>query len=219
MEVFGYAFANQELLQTALTTPAFRMQHPEAQDNQRLEFLGDAVLGLLSAERLYERFPREAEGRLTVKRTRMVSSAALCASAVRLGLAARLLRNKGAEPLPDTSKTLADAVEAIIGAAYLDGGLDAARKVFDALGLDSNVACSESAANPKGELQIRAQAMKPPCRPAYSLVGTTGPAHAPVFTVKVSLEGVGEATASAGNRKEAETLAAAELLARMEEGA
>ena len=166
----------------------------------------------MAAERLYREFPREQEGRLTVRRTHMVSSAALCAVADRIGLAACLRRNKAAAPLPKGAKTLADAVEAIIGAAYIDGGLDAARRVFEALGLGANAAAGEWSANPKGELQVRAQAMKPARLPKYELLGTTGKAHEPVFTVRVEVEGLGEATASAHSHKEAEALAAAALL-------
>ena len=210
MDIFGYAFKDQSLLEEALTTPSFRMSSPGAGDNQRLEFLGDAVLGFLAAERLYAAFPGEPEGALTVKRTRMVSSATLCAAAARHDLASRLRRNKGASPLPENAKTLADAVEAVVGAAYLDGGLDAARAMFCSLGLEdlANSACG----NPKGDLQIRAQAMVPPRHPTYRLLKTEGPAHAPVFTVEVSVENLGAASASAHSHKEAETLAAAKLL-------
>jgi len=215
MEIFGYEFKSEALLDEALTTPAYRMQHPDAQDNQRLEFLGDAVLGMLAAERLYAELPREHEGSLTVRRTHMVSSAALCAAAARFGLADRLKRNRGAEPLPENSKTLADAIEAIIGAAYLDGGFAAAKAVFEALALTSNAERGDWSVNPKGDLQIRTQAMKPPRHPEYTLLGTSGKAHEPVFTVKVAVEGVGEAIAKAGTRKEAEQLAAAALLKRL----
>ena len=117
-----------------------------------------------------------------------------------------------AAALPKNSKTLADAVEAVLGAAYLDGGFDAARRVFAALGLTANAELPEWAANPKGELQVRAQAMKPARHPEYELVKTEGPAHEPRFTVRVSVEGVGEATAVAGALKEAESLAASRLL-------
>ena len=74
MEILGYAFRDESLLQEALTTPACRMDEPEVRDNQRLEFLGDAVLGLLSAERVFGAFPGEQEGALTVRRTHMVST-------------------------------------------------------------------------------------------------------------------------------------------------
>ena len=212
MEIFGYEFKNEALLEEALTTPAYRMDVPDAKDNQRLEFLGDAVLGMLSAERLYAEFPKEQEGPLTVKRTHMVSAAALCEAAMRHGLRERLRRNRGAAELPPNSKTLADAVEAVIGAAYLDGGLEAARTVFDKLQLESGSDDAEWGGNPKGEVQMRAQAMKPPRHPEYELVASSGKAHDPVLTVRVTVDGVGTATASAHNRKEAEAMAAAKLL-------
>lgn len=211
-EIFGYEFANGALLEEALTTPSYRMDVPSATDNQRLEFLGDAVLGLLSAERLYAEFPQEQEGALTVRRTHLVSAAALCGAAVRLGLASRLRRNRGAVELPQNAKTLADAVEAVIGAAYLDGGFAAARQVFAALELDANAVDGEWCGNPKGELQVRAQAMRPPRHPRYELLKTEGRAHEPVFTVRVTVEGLGSATASARTHKQAEALAAAQLL-------
>ena len=210
----GYKFRDAGLLAEALTAPAYRMDRPEATDNQRLEFLGDAALGLLAAERLFGEFPEEPEGSLTVRRARMVSAVALYAAADRLGLAAHLKRNKAAKPLPRGSKTLADAVEAIIGAAYIDGGLDAARQVFEALELEANAANDDWSANPKGELQVRAQAMRPPQHPRYELLSIAGKAHEPVFTVRVVVDGLGTATATAGSRKEAESHAAAQLLSR-----
>ena len=212
MEIFGYTFADEALLEEALTTPSYRMDVPSAKDNQRLEFLGDAVLGMLSAERLYAEFPGEQEGSLTVRRTHMVSAAALCEAAARQGLAARLRRNKGAAELPQNAKTLADAVEAVIGAAYLDGGFAAAKRIFAALELDANAAADEWSGNPKGELQVKAQAMKPPRHPVYELLKTAGKAHEPVFTVRVTGDGLGSATASARSHKQAEALAAAQLL-------
>lgn len=219
MDSIGYRFKNRALLEEALTTPACRMDDPDAKDNQRLEFLGDAVLGLLAADALFRSRAEAEEGELTVLRTRMVSTAALSEAAGRMGLAAALRRNRHAEELPAGSKTLADAVEALIGAAWEDGGLEAARAVFDALGLGRGAQgeAAEWASNPKGELQTRAQAMTPPAHPAYSLVKTSGPAHKPVFTVKVEVGGMGEATASAGSRKAAETAAAAALLSAVAE--
>ena len=191
------------------------MDHPAAHDNQRFEFLGDAVLGLLSAERVFKEFPNEPEGALTVRRAHMVSSAALCAAADRLGLATHLKRNRNAKELPKASKTLADAVEAILGAAYLDGGLPAAREVFAALGLTANADLPEWAANPKGELQVRTQAMKSPRHPVYALIKTEGPAHEPSFTVRVTVDGIGSAESVAHSLKEAETQAASRLLASL----
>jgi len=210
--ILGYEFENPALLEEALVTPSCKMENPDTADNQRLEFLGDAVLGLLAADRLYAELPKEQEGSLTVRRTHMVSAAALCEAAMRLGLRERLRRNKGAEALPPTSKTLADAVEAVIGAAYLDGGYEAARTVFRNLELSVGVQRPDWEVNPKGELQIRAQAMRPQRHPEYVLLKTSGKAHEPVFTVQVKVEGVGEAVAEARSHKEAEALAAARLL-------
>lgn len=216
----GHAFADAALLDEALTTPSCRMDGRRVRDNQRLEFLGDAVLGLLAAERLYSEFPDEEEGPLTVRRTRMVSTSALCRAAGRTDLSDRLRRNRGAAALPEGSKTFADAVEALIGAAYLDGGLESARGLFDRLSLGETAeADAKWGGNPKGELQIRAQAMKPPRRPEYLLVSTAGKAHEPVFTVRVLVDGVGEAEATAHSHKEAESRAAAALLSRMDEAA
>mgnify|MGYP003311461415 CR=1 FL=1 len=215
MTVLGYEFKRAELLEEALTTPSYRMDFPEAHDNQRLEFLGDAVLGMLSAERVFGEFKADAEGSLTVRRTRMVSTAALSEAAERHNLAAQLKRNRASGELPKHSKTLADAIEAIIGAAYLDGGWQAARIVFETLGLSAKAEGGEWKDNPKGELQVKAQAMKPPQHPIYTLLRTEGKAHAPVFTVRVEVEGFGYAEASAGSHKAAEQLAASKLLARL----
>jgi len=213
MDILGYNFKNAALLDEALTTPAFRMVTPEARDNQRLEFLGDAVLGLLAADRLYAEFPSDEEGPLTVKRARMVSASSLSAAADRLGLAGLLKINKGGAPVQKGAKTLADAVEAIIGAAWLDGGLAAAKQVFDALSL-SHESDGIGDGNPKGALQVKAQAMKPPRQPVYALLKTSGTAHEPVFTVKVAVDGLGEAVAQARSHKEAEAAAAAALLSQ-----
>ncbi|MBO7721911.1 MAG: ribonuclease III [Kiritimatiellae bacterium] len=212
MEIFNYRFKDEALLREALTTPERRMDEPGAADNQRLEFLGDAVLGLLSAELLFGEFPSEREGSLTVRRAHIVSSAALCEAADRAGLGGLLIRNRGAKKLPKDSKILADAVEAVLGAAYVDGGLEAARTVFEATGVAANALGGEWSGNPKGELQVRTQAMNPPRLPAYEIVSIAGVAHKPVFTVRVEVEGAGSAVASAGSRHGAESAAAAELL-------
>ena len=216
--ILGYAFKNAALLEEALTTPACRMTSPGVADNQRLEFLGDAVLGLLAAERLYGEFPDESEGPLTMRRTHMVSASALCAAANRLGLVALLKFNRGAHAVSPEAKVIADAVEAILGAAYLDGGFDAARVVFDALGLIANGEEDAYGGNPKGALQEYVQTLVPPRHPVYELLKTEGASHKPVFTVRVTVEGVGDAEASGGNRQAAEIRAATRLLKTLKKG-
>lgn len=208
--IFGYAFKNKALLEEALTTPSYKMTRPDARDNQRLEFLGDAVLGLIASDWLYARNPGDEEGALTSRRQKMVSSSALCEAAERADLKAVLKRNRGAEPLPAHSKTFADAVEAVIGAAWLDGGLEAARKVFDGLGVALEPSKAET--NPKSVLQHITQAMRPAKTPSYRVLSARGTCDKPVFTVEAEVEGVGRATGSAGSIKEAETKAAAKLI-------
>lgn len=212
MILLGYDFKDEALAKEALTTPSCRIDAPKIRDNQRLEFLGDAVLGLLAAEYLHRSLPSEAEGQLTVRRTHIVSTAALCYAAERLGFAALLKRNRGAQPLSANAKTIADAVEAVIGAAFLEGGLDAAKIVFMTLDLINHAEDASLSANPKGELQQRTQALKPPRRPEYTVLSTAGTANEPIFTVRVMVEGIGEAVASARSHKEAEVKAAQELL-------
>ena len=123
-ETIGYEFRDLSLLDRALTTPACRMDRPECADNQRLEFLGDAVFGFLAADALYAMYPDEQEGPLTVRRTHLVSGATLAEAAERIGLRHHLHRNKGASELPPRAKPLSDAMEALMGAVWLDGGLD-----------------------------------------------------------------------------------------------
>ncbi len=211
----GYTFHDAELLTRALTTPACRMDHPEGGDNQRLEFLGDAVFGLLSADAVFAAFPDDDEGLLTVRRTHLVSGAALADAAERLGLRDYLKFNQGAQPPPSHAKVLADSLEALMGAVWLDGGLPAARTVFAALDLPLNAIFNEWDANPKGYLQVKTQAMHPPRRPVYEVLQMGGVAHAPVVTVRVSVHGLGEAVATAGSKSAAEVAAAAALLEKI----
>ena len=211
-EKLGYTFRDEGLLELALTSPAYRMDHPHAHDNQRLEFLGDAVFGLYSADALYRMHPDDGEGSLTVRRTRLASGAALAAAAESLGIRKFIRRNKGAEPLPKRAKALADAMEAVLGAIWLDGGEKAVRAVYDRLWPDSGNDFDEWGENPKGKLQTIAQAMRPPRKPVYETLLVTGPAHAPNVKIKVSVEGLGAAEGEGGSHRAAETAAAAELL-------
>ncbi|MCQ2389186.1 MAG: putative dsRNA-binding protein [Kiritimatiellae bacterium] len=212
----GYAFKDASLLETALTTPACRMDRSDVEDNQRLEFLGDAVFGLLSADAVFAAYPWEREGTLTVRRTHLVSGAALAEAAERIGLRDHLKRNAGAAPLAPRAKALADAMEAVMGATWLDGGLDAARKVFGKLDLPIDEKLNEWSENPKGHLQVLAQARHPPRKPEYVVDKSEGPSHAPTVTVTVSVAGFGSATATAGSQRAAEVAAAASLLEKLE---
>ncbi len=218
MEFLGYNFKNKALLEQALTTPTYRIDKPDAHDNQRLEFLGDAVLQLITSDLLYKEYPSKNEGVLTVKRAQVVSSVSLCRVAALCEIGSSLRRNTAAVEISPNSKMLADAVEALLGAAWLDGGLEAAQIVFENLGLKQAALSQQGpSANHKGDLQIKAQTFKPPRRPVYELKSVEGPSHKPIFTIEVSLEGFGSAVAKAGTRKEAENLAAGILLERISE--
>jgi len=211
-EKIGHVFARPELLARAVTTPSVRMTRPDAKDNQRLEFLGDAVFGLLTADALFRAHAEDQEGALTVRRTHLVSTDAMTAAAARLGLAAYLRRNAGAAELPPHAKALADALEAVMGAVWLDGGLAAAQAFFARLELPLGDELREWELNPKGALQVRAQAQRPPVKPVYRIDSVKGPGHAPVVTVTVSVAGLGEATATAVSKSAAEVAAAAKLM-------
>ncbi len=213
MQLFGYEFKSEALAIEAITTPSYRMVDPKVKDNQRLEFLGDAVLELIVSEALFQAQPNAKEGELTIVRASKVSAAALCNVAVEAGLKEILKLSPSSASLPDNSKIFADAVEAIIGAIYLDGGMDAAREVVEELVVGGSCSCRVvGVGNFKGELQIKAQAMRPPRHPVYTLIKMEGKAHDPRFTVKVEVDGLGEATATACTRKAAESAAAHMLL-------
>lgn len=215
MTLLGWTFRDESLAEEALTTPSYRMSSPGARDNQRLEFLGDAVLGLVAANLLYLRDKEANEGSLTSRRCHMVSAQTLAKAAESAGLAALLRRNKGAEPLQPGAKVLADAAEAVMGAAWLDGGFEAAKKVFDTLGLDAYSRFGELDGNPKSALQHYTQSMIPPLTPTYRTVSVGGTADKPVFLAEVSVEGLGAARGSGPTRKEAEARAADVLLASL----
>lgn len=214
-ERIGYVFKNPALLERALATPAIRMVKPDAKDNQRLEFLGDAVIGLLSAEVVFTRHPDEQEGLLTVRRTRLVSGAALAEAAEKLEMRNWLKRNIGAHEIPPHAKLLADALEAVMGAVWLDGGLEAARAAFLRLPLPFNAAFNEWDVNPKGFLQIKAQAYSHQ-RPVYELVEVKGSAHEPIVTMRVTVVGMGSAEATAVSKSAAEVAAASALLQKLQ---
>jgi len=157
-EVIGYKFRNSLLMAEALTHPslAYESQKPHF-DNQRLEFLGDAVIQLVLTERLYEMFPAFSEGRLTKLRARLVSRDALHQFAIGMGLGNYIMMGKGEESTGgrDRASTLADGFESVMGAVYLDGGFDAVKGVIEKVCWKwiEQVAESPQEKNPKGELQ------------------------------------------------------------------
>jgi len=183
-----YLFADQALARQALTHPSFENERAGSGDYQRLEFLGDAVLGLVLAETLYARFPESDEGILSRLRSQVVDQDTLAGIARRCGLGRFILLGKGEEQSSgrDKDSILADVLEALIAAVYLDGGLDAARRVIGRL-VDAVVEARESALkinDAKSELQELISVRRLPA-PHYHLVGESGPPHDRMFRFQV----------------------------------
>lgn len=212
----GYKFRNSLLLAEALTHPslAYETQSPHF-DNQRLEFLGDAVLELALTSELYELFPGHTEGNLTKMRARLVSKPALSAFAKSLDLGSYVLLGKGEEKSGGRERpsTLADAFEALLGAIYIDAGFAKAREIILQIIEPSLVDISKEPdkKNPKGRLQEILQAITPES-PVYTIVSESGPDHDKQFNVSVSWTGKQLATGSGSNKKEAEANAARNAL-------
>lgn len=211
-----YKFRNSLLLAEALTHPSLAYESQKTHfDNQRMEFLGDAVIQLIITEELYSHFPEFPEGRLTKLRSRLVSRAALAKLANDICLGDYLLLGKGEEASGGRKRhsTLADAFEALIGAVHLDAGRKAAQAILLRLIEDEmeSIENSPEEKNPKGELQELLQALHPEA-PLYEIVSESGPDHRRVFQSRVSWRGQVLATGKGKSKKEAEIRAAAEAL-------
>ncbi len=212
----NYKFRNSFLLAEALTHPslAYESKRPHF-DNQRLEFLGDAVIQLVVTEGLFKRFPDDPEGCLTKLRSRVVSRRALARFAMMIHLGDYVLLGKGEEATGGRRRpsTLADAFESLIGAIFLDSGLPAAKsfilRLFDEE-IQSMVS-SPDERNPKGELQESLQSIHPEA-PSYTIITESGPDHRRVFQAEVSWRGTLLASGKGKSKKEAEARAAAEAL-------
>lgn len=222
-QAIGYEFRDRALLTLALTHSSFaREQSPEIEHNERLEFLGDSVLGLVAAERLVDRFPEHAEGRLTKLKSALVNARHLASVACSLDLGAELRLGRAEENAGGRSKLglLADALEALLGAAFLDGGLDAARSIADRLILAPKQIAEADAtlesSNAKSALQELLQGKGLPL-PQYVLVDETGPPHERTFHVELELQDAFRARASGRTKRAAEQIAAHEALQRRSE--
>lgn len=203
----GYSFGNQDLLRQALTHRSHSATH-----NERLEFLGDSILNLAVSLELYERFPYEAEGELTRLRASIVNQQSLHAVAVQLGMGAYLLLGEGECRSGGAQRPsiLADSVEALIGAVFLDGGFDAARSCVRRLFSAPLVAADPRTLgkDPKTMLQEFLQAKRIPL-PSYNVVATTGGAHAQTFRVECVIPQLDIRTEGEGSsRRSAEQIAA-----------
>ena len=210
-----HQFANPDLLREALTHPSTDPQDRGSArfGYERLEFLGDRVLGLAIAEWLLERFPGEREGLLARRHTALVRRETLAQVARDIGLGAHLILSPGEADAGgrENEAILADACEAVIAALFLDGGMDAARRFVHRAFVTAIDRHEEPPQDAKTALQEWAQARGLPL-PDYETVSRTGPDHKPNFEIRVSIPGHPPASATGLSKRVAERLAAARLL-------
>jgi len=230
MAALGHRFDDPAMLTQALThTSVAHGRRPpkgasktgaksgRALSNERLEFLGDRVLGLIVAELLFAEFPDEAEGALAKRLAQLVRRETLAEVARDIDLGAYLVADVGEGAQEAESQSmLANCCEAVIGALYLDGGLDAARRFVVPRWLELARAERKPPQDPKTELQEWAQALGKPL-PTYRESGRQGPPHAPVFSVEVMVEGEAPAAGEGRSKRAAESAAAQALLDRLKD--
>ena len=209
-EKLGYRFANRALLENALTHSSYANENRAkgVQSNERLEFLGDSVLGMVVADYLYRTHPDLPEGDLTRTRAALVCEESLAEVAQVLELGAYLKLGKGEEAGGGRTRPsiTADAVEAVLAAVYLDGGIGSARKIIRRFILDREAEKSASR-DYKTALQELVQRESGQVL-RYCLVGSSGPDHAKTFTVQVDLNGRAVGRGEGRSKKEAEQMAA-----------
>ena len=207
----GYKFRNIQLLQNALTHSSYANErwHNSLLSNERLEFLGDSVLGMLVAEYLYHNFPDRPEGELTRMRADMVCEKTLAAAANRIGIGEHLLLGHGEDRLGGRNREsiLADAMESVIAACFLDGGMDAALNVVRQFILVEVPVTKMHNTDYKTALQELVQQKKNQVL-TYTLVGQSGPDHDKLFDVEVALNGVAVGQGTGRSKKRAEQDAA-----------
>ena len=214
-KAIGYRFRSIVLLQNALTHSSYANErwHDSLKSNERLEFLGDSILGMVVAEYLYQSFPDRPEGELTRMRADMVCETSLAAVANKIGLGQHLLLGHGEDRFGGRTRAsiLADAVESVIAAAFLDGGMEAARGFIEKFILTEVPVKKLHNADYKTALQELVQQKKNQTL-TYSLVGESGPDHDKQFLVEVSLNGNVVGTGTGRSKKRAEQDAAREAI-------
>jgi ribonuclease-3 len=216
-ERLGYRFKRLDLLSLALTHRSWANEQGIPEHYERLEFLGDSVLGLISAEWLYVSYPELPEGELSKLKAQLVSRPALARHAEAIGLGSALKIGVGEDRSGGRTKAslLADSMEAVIGALYLDGGLEAARKVVETMMEGAfEERASQALTDSKTQLQEVSQALGWDL-PEYRLTSATGPDHNKVFVVECWLAGELGGTGEGPSKKMAEQRAAADALSRL----
>jgi len=209
----GYKFEDADILIRAMTHSSYGDGKRKTPDNERLEFLGDRVLGLLTAEALYGH-STESEGTLARRLNALVRKETCAKVARQVGLGDALLISTAEDRQGGREKTsiLGDACEALIAAIYIDGGYGAAKTFYDVFWLPLLAeVVKKSAKDPKTELQERAMASNQ-ALPSYAILERSGPDHRPLFVIEVSVEGIGSAQGTGKSKRDAERFAASHLL-------
>jgi ribonuclease-3 len=218
--IVNHQFQDEGLVVAALTHPSAAEGKDVSASYERLEFLGDAILGAVIAEEVYTRFPSMDEGQLTDLKIALVSGKTLSAASESLGLAQLIMvgESEAGTHGRGMRSALEDVFEALVGALYLDGGAEAARQfVLSVLGPSITPETIERAANPKTRLQQLTQSGTMHMTPTYKLEGTSGPAHSLTFTSVALLDGRRVGRGSGPSKKESENAAAADAISRIEE--
>lgn len=213
-DIIGYRFGNKDLLKEALTHKSFAGEHRGVKHNERLEFLGDSILGAIVADYIYNQCPHVEEGVLSKIKSNLVSRRNLHLWGKQMELGRFMLLGHGeiATGGRERDSIISNAVEAVLGAVYLDGGYEAAKKVI--LPWAHTQPLTQDAQDFKSLLQELLQ-KKGPLTPVYEVVQTVGPEHDKVFTVQVSLAGQELGLGKGHNKKQAEQAAAQNALQRM----
>ncbi|HUI07066.1 MAG TPA: ribonuclease III [Verrucomicrobiae bacterium] len=219
-KIIGYEFKDPDLLSEAITHPSIAHERggENGRHNQRLEFLGDAVLQLVLTDRVFKLYPDLPEGKLTQIRAHLANRHTLFRRAQAIDLGKYLLLGKGEEASGGRERlsNLADAYEALLGAIYLDGGIRAVRKFVLAQFADefANIKQATHRQNPKGRLQELLQAHSPN-GPSYRVLRESGPDHSKYFEMAVEWEGREIGRGNGSSKKQAETAAAEAALAAL----
>lgn len=211
----GHTFSDRALLERALTHASHGDGRSRTESNERLEFLGDRILGLMAAETLFKAFEGMNEGGLAHRLNALVNKDACARAAKRVGLGDALRLSPAEERLGGREKAsiLADGCEAVLGALYLDGGLDAARRFFDRLWAEEIEGLTKRPKDAKSHLQEWAAA-KGLGSPVYRTVARKGPDHRPVFEIEVAVAGLDPARGEGGSKQDGQREAAQTLLKR-----
>ncbi len=209
----GYNFKDKKLLKKALTHPSFSSGNENIKNYERLEFLGDSVLAMVMSEYLFTNFPDEKEGGLAKRRSALVCGDTIAKVAKNIDIGKYLILSAGEEAGGgrDNSANLENALEALMGAIFLDGGMEESKKFI----LDNFAPLAAEMKEPprdtKTHLQEWVQSIGK-ALPAYKVVAQVGPAHAPIFIVEVTIDGYSSARGEGTSKKKAEIDAAGNML-------